>query len=130
MIDNSLIYKQVKRTRKEKRKENAAQNEHPGMLVKCLQCLVQQRRPNSSTSDEEEGPSESSSQTETSDIEESSSSPVQALAHDMSDLLPPPPSEQEAEATQEDPSPRTDLEYPIFVRQNIADEDVEVGQEA
>jgi hypothetical protein len=37
--------------------------------------------------------------------------------------------EEQAEATQEDPSPpSTDLEYYVLVRQNSADKDVETAQ--
>lgn len=164
MVDNSKIYKQVKRLREAKRKQNATQNEHPGIFVKCLQCLFQQRWPNSSASDDE-GPTESASQSDSPtwleqstnsrswfeqsslDIEEQdadeSSSPV-VLQEDATDL-PPPSSEMEvgegitlesgapiglqeqAEATQENLSPSTDLEYPILVRHNGGDEDVETG---
>lgn len=153
MVDNSKIYKQVKRLRKAKRKENETQNEYPGMLVRCLQCLIQQRRPDSSTSDEERPTDYSSSQTESpslfeiTDIEQSSLSVQDVATLDATDLVPAPSSEMEdavediaislqeqAEATQEeDTSPRStpDLEYPILLApQNGVDEDVELpGQQ-
>jgi hypothetical protein len=90
MVDNSKIYKQVKRTRKEKEKQNATrQNEQqppPGLLVKRMQCLFQQqRRPNTSstTSDEEDPFERSTLQTD----ESPSSSLIESSPKDDEDSI-------------------------------------------
>jgi hypothetical protein len=159
MVDNSKVCKQVKRIRKEKQKENARNNKHPGMLVKCLKRLFEPH-PNSSTSDEEDT-SESSSQTGSpslfaeSDIEQgggyesSSPAPVPVQVANLNPLsavettdLPPsemgsvegiidleaaapisPQEQTQVTAQEEEPPPSIDLEYPILVRQDSANEE-------